>query len=77
MSTHNIGFYEDISKIIIKYHQIRTLFLLMHVYNRSSHDELMTICCLRFLKKICTCICVYKFAVGAFRVIRGLIAKLF
>ena len=34
MSTHNIGFYEEISKIItliiiIKYHQIRTLFLLL------------------------------------------------
>ena len=33
MSTHNIGFYEEISKnyhlIIIKYHQICTLFLLL------------------------------------------------
>ena len=33
MSTHNIGFYEDLTKlifeIIIKYHQIRTLFLLL------------------------------------------------
>ena len=34
MSTHNIGFYEELSKIslniiIIKYHQIRTLFLLL------------------------------------------------
>ena len=25
MSTHNIGFYEEMAKIIIKYHQIRTL----------------------------------------------------
>ena len=31
MSTHNIGFYEEISKIIIKYHQIRNLFLLLSV----------------------------------------------
>ena len=33
MSTHNIGFYEDLTKIIFelssKYHQIRTLFLLL------------------------------------------------
>ena len=33
MSTHNIGFYEDLTKIIfaiiIKYHQLRTLFLLL------------------------------------------------
>ena len=29
MSTHNIGFYEDLKKIIIRYHQIRTLFLLL------------------------------------------------
>ena len=29
MSTHNIGFYEDLTKIIIKYHQICTLFLLL------------------------------------------------
>ena len=32
MSTHNIAFYEEISKIITiitKYHQIRTLFLLL------------------------------------------------
>ena len=33
MSIHNIGFYEEISKnyhlIIIKYHQIRTVFLLL------------------------------------------------
>ena len=33
MSTHNIGFYEEISKIIIKYHQICTLFLLLVVFN--------------------------------------------
>ena len=31
MSTHNIGFYEEISKIIIKYHQICTLFLLLTI----------------------------------------------
>ena len=53
MSTHNIGFYEEISKIIIKYRQIRTLFLLQpysldseinwidflkqSLWNRSSH----------------------------------------
>ena len=31
MNTHNIGFNEDLTKylIIIKYHQIRTLFLLL------------------------------------------------
>ena len=29
MSTHNIGFYEDLTKIIFEYHQIRTLFLLL------------------------------------------------
>ena len=33
MSTHNIGFYEDLTKnylsIIIKFHQIRTLSLLL------------------------------------------------
>ena len=29
MSTHNICFYEDLTKIIIKYHQILTLFLLL------------------------------------------------
>ena len=37
MSPHNIGFYEEISKnyhlIIIKYHQIRTLFLLLVLVN--------------------------------------------
>ena len=31
MSTHNIGFYEDLTKII-KYHQIRTLFLLLLLF---------------------------------------------
>ena len=37
MSTHNIGFYEERRKIItyiviiIKYHQIRTLFLLLSI----------------------------------------------
>ena len=35
MSTHNIGFYEDLTKIItliiIKYHQICTLFLLLYI----------------------------------------------
>ena len=29
MSTHNIGLYEEISLIIIKYHQILTLSLLL------------------------------------------------
>ena len=32
MTTHNIGFYEEISKVItiyLKYHQIHTLFLLL------------------------------------------------
>ena len=31
MSTHNIGFYEEISKII-SYHQIHTLFLLLFLF---------------------------------------------
>ena len=34
MSTHNIGFYEDLTKImliIINYHQIRTLYLIIIV----------------------------------------------
>ena len=32
MSTHNIGFYEEMSKIIIIYHQICSLFfLLLHI----------------------------------------------
>ena len=30
MSTHNIGFYEDLKKLSLNYHQIRTLFLLLH-----------------------------------------------
>ena len=42
MSTHNIGFYEEISKnyhlIIIKYHQIRTLFLLL-VYGKNRRSR--------------------------------------
>ena len=29
MSTHNIGFYEDLTKLSLNYHQIRTLFLLL------------------------------------------------
>ena len=29
MSTHNIGFYEEIAKLSLKYHQICTLFLLL------------------------------------------------
>ena len=33
MSTHNIGFYEDLTKISLKYHQIRTLFLLLGTVN--------------------------------------------
>ena len=34
MSTHNIGFYEDLTKLSLNYHQIRTLFLLLeeHVF---------------------------------------------
>ena len=42
MSTHNIGFYEDLTKIIYelsKFHQIRTLFLLL-IHVRSSMMEL-------------------------------------
>ena len=33
MSTHNIGFYEEISKIIIKYHQIS---LNMHLISSAG-----------------------------------------
>ena len=29
MSTHNIGFYEDLTKLSLNYHQILTLFLLL------------------------------------------------
>ena len=36
MRTHNIGFYEEISKLIIKYHQIHTLFLLLVKYSDAS-----------------------------------------
>ena len=45
MSTHNIGFYEEISKIIIKYPQIRTLFLLLIFENLlvTSNIRLKTI----------------------------------
>ena len=33
MSTHNIGFYEDLTKISFNYNQIRTLSLLLdHTY---------------------------------------------
>ena len=31
MSTYNIGFYEDLTKISFNYHQIRTLSLLLVV----------------------------------------------
>ena len=40
MSTHNIGFYEEISKIIL-YHQIHTLSLLcIYVGRRRSEEQL-------------------------------------
>ena len=42
MSTHNIGFYEDKQNyhlIIIKYHQIRTLFLLLDLPGHSPGSE--------------------------------------
>ena len=42
MSTHNIGFYEDLTKnylsIIIKYHQIHTLSLLLRLYCYNKPD---------------------------------------
>ena len=48
MSTHNIGFYEDLTKfiisIIIKYHQISTLFLLLWIPKMDSIDSTGTIC---------------------------------
>ena len=37
MNTHNIGFYEEISKIIIKNHQICTLYLLLGLV-RNQED---------------------------------------
>ena len=41
MSTHNIGFYEEINKnyplIIIKYHQIRTLSLPLDCHSTVMH----------------------------------------
>ena len=36
MSTHNIGFYEEISKIITLCHQIRTLFLLLEICPKGA-----------------------------------------
>ena len=33
MSTHNIGFYEDLTKLSLNYHQIHTLFLLLNTVN--------------------------------------------
>ena len=50
MSTHNIGFYEDLTKIIselssniIKYHQICTLFLLLD-YVAEQANVSRTLC---------------------------------
>ena len=44
MSTHKIGFYEQISKIIPKYHQIRTVPLLLQVeaHQTSSYVTKLT-----------------------------------
>ena len=53
MSTHNIGFYEEISKIIIYYHQICTLFLLL--YSPSFLAASVTQC-LTFLSKYLGCV---------------------
>ena len=46
MSTHDIGFYEDLTKIIfelsLNYHQIRTLFLLLNnltLWNNSAEMD--------------------------------------
>ena len=41
MSTHNISFYEDLTKLSLNYHQIRTLFLLliMNVNNRTESEQ--------------------------------------
>ena len=32
MSTHNIDFYEDLTKFSFNYHQIPTLFLLLFIF---------------------------------------------
>ena len=42
MSTHNIGFYEDLTKLSVNYHQIRTLFLLLSksgLQHRQSTED--------------------------------------
>ena len=39
MSTHNIGFYEDLTKIILNYHQINTLCLLLKDTSEPSFPE--------------------------------------
>ena len=51
MSTHNVGFYEEIRKIIFqslsnvfKYHQIRTLPVLLLVQQKSIRQQCTTIC---------------------------------
>ena len=36
MSTHNIGFYEDLTKLSFNYHQIRTLSLLLVLKSQST-----------------------------------------
>ena len=38
MSTHNIFFYEEISKIITKYHQIYTLSFLLFIGDSQLQD---------------------------------------
>ena len=50
MSTHNIGFYEDLTKIIFEYHQISS-----NTHLISSADVCIAdlhICCVAMLKKV-------------------------
>ena len=57
MSTHNIGFYEEISKIIsyqfiIKYHQTCTLSVLLHVLIGGKEDRSASLL-VNCLQKLC------------------------
>ena len=41
MSTHNIGFYEKLSKIIVNYHQTPTLYVPLKLsFNFTSNENL-------------------------------------
>ena len=62
MSSHNIGFYEEISNIIIKYHQIRILSPLLNTaidwslnyfnFNGSTDERHSTPCTKKAKKEL-------------------------